>query len=769
MIGGQLFAQNQAAIWNWNYKISLDFRGGLPVCSEFDKMGYNTEEEAKLIAGSGASYTDKNGNLLLYVSKNRLFNGNGDSLLNGNNEMFDSNKFHDERLDKSIIIKDISQYSFTVIYANQNGYDFSAGIQYSKVDLSEYPGKVVSKNNQIYRPKYAGLGDFGFAAYTHPSKEFTWLVVADFEGQLSIYKVTNDTIILHSTYIQETIGGGGKNSCQLNFSNFGNYLGRVIYTNEFQIDKTRTYLIVYKFNKYTGKIEAVKSVLSKYSRTSNAFEFSPNEKYMYYGCQTRNVGDTARILQMSNPFLYDNDTICRDVFVLPYESASTLGAPVQLGPDGRIYMTNGSTVKDSFLSYIPYPNLRAPNCGFVLNGIKTKNEIATVGMPNFVQDYITQPYFLFDTVCLGETTNIALVNNYTDSVRYFIDGLDLGLLKSDTLAIRFTESGKHTIKTIMYYPLNIDTLVANIFVSDIATPNLGNDTMLCFNELLELAIDTNQVEKIRWSNNVELATYTVKAPGLIWVKVSNAFCAKSDTILVEALNCKITTDSLCLGQLTSHKLEDPTADSILWYIENKKEQIGNTVINHLYSQEGKQIIALKAYKSGLPKYVKDSFTITAMPNYFLKDSMFVCEPITLESPLKTEYTTQWNNIPNSQEVFAQKSGWYTLQITKNGCKSSDSTFVKISDCQCLIYYPSAFSPNNDGLNDVFSINTECDVSEVKFDIYNRWGENIVRQAKSWNGNYMNSPCQEGVYLWQLSFKDNKGIETFKTGIVHLVR
>ena len=56
-----------------------------------------------------------------------------------------------------------------------------------------------------------------------------------------------------------------------------------------------------------------------------------------------------------------------------------------------------------------------------------------------------------------------------------------------------------------------------------------------------------------------------------------------------------------------------------------------------------------------------------------------------------------------------------------------------------IFIPNAFSPNGDGVNDIFSIYGNIDLKEiVSLDIFNRWGELIFQGAnlnagEGWDG------------------------------------
>ena len=77
-----------------------------------------------------------------------------------------------------------------------------------------------------------------------------------------------------------------------------------------------------------------------------------------------------------------------------------------------------------------------------------------------------------------------------------------------------------------------------------------------------------------------------------------------------------------------------------------------------------------------------------------------------------------------------------------------------------LFIPTAFSPNGDNQNDVFTILGSKSIKEIEgFEIQDRWG-NIVYQgggtAANWDGNFRDAAAQSGVYIYVATviFKDN---------------
>jgi gliding motility-associated-like protein len=114
----------------------------------------------------------------------------------------------------------------------------------------------------------------------------------------------------------------------------------------------------------------------------------------------------------------------------------------------------------------------------------------------------------------------------------------------------------------------------------------------------------------------------------------------------------------------------------------------------------------------------------------------------------------------------------TLLISFNGCTYTTTTNVRITYSKGdEVYIPTAFSPNQDGSNDVLYIRGE-QVQNVKWLIFNPWGELVfegVGQHEGWDGSYKGQPAQSNEYAYIVYFDDATGIAHVKKGLVTLLR
>jgi gliding motility-associated-like protein len=159
-------------------------------------------------------------------------------------------------------------------------------------------------------------------------------------------------------------------------------------------------------------------------------------------------------------------------------------------------------------------------------------------------------------------------------------------------------------------------------------------------------------------------------------------------------------------------------------------------------------------------------------NFLLKEG----DSITLQA-CAIGNTYQWQ--PNTSVIYIDdtllqiqpdETILYTNTIsTSNGCSLTCSYTVKV---QSGLLLPTAFSPNQDGLNDIFRI-LNTNITLHGFSIYNRWGQQIFytnRLNEGWDGTYLNQAQPIEVYTWVVDYTITKtGKQKAAKGNVSLVR
>jgi gliding motility-associated-like protein len=133
-------------------------------------------------------------------------------------------------------------------------------------------------------------------------------------------------------------------------------------------------------------------------------------------------------------------------------------------------------------------------------------------------------------------------------------------------------------------------------------------------------------------------------------------------------------------------------------------------------------------------------------------------------------TYLWQDGSVKNNYVVKQGGLYSVRVTNVCGVANDEKYVREDPCE--IYFPSAFTPNNDGLNDVFRmLNAYNKVTDFHLRIYNRWGQMIFESkdpAKGWTASSNNIPDGIGIYVWQCDFK-RSGIHRYMKGTVTLIR
>lgn len=111
-------------------------------------------------------------------------------------------------------------------------------------------------------------------------------------------------------------------------------------------------------------------------------------------------------------------------------------------------------------------------------------------------------------------------------------------------------------------------------------------------------------------------------------------------------------------------------------------------------------------------------------------------------------------------------GQYLLKTMAGNCFRIDT--IEMGTCETEIFVPNAFTPNSDGINDMF-LAVGIQVYNYKLIIYNRWGETVFVSDDfklGWNG----ADAQVGTYFYELSCQNAKGTKSFyKKGLIELLR
>jgi gliding motility-associated-like protein len=164
-------------------------------------------------------------------------------------------------------------------------------------------------------------------------------------------------------------------------------------------------------------------------------------------------------------------------------------------------------------------------------------------------------------------------------------------------------------------------------------------------------------------------------------------------------------------------------------------------------------------------------TRSFIPNPVLPDSMEMCAGTILT--LDAGPDAVWRDGPFSPRRQVSQPGLYRVRIA-NACGAiDDSVQVYGVDCACYLQFPNSFTPNGDGLNDVFKAESQgCTFDRYQLRVYNRWGQQVFESndiERAWDGFYMGKALPDGVYVYSAVGIDSWRKRHILNGNVTLMR
>ena len=340
-----------------------------------------------------------------------------------------------------------------------------------------------------------------------------------------------------------------------------------------------------------------------------------------------------------------------------------------------------------------------------------------------------------------------------------------------------TQSGIYSITVSNSCGTDMDTIEVDIHGLP-PSPALGADTTLCEGSTLTLVSTADAETLITWQDGSGLPSFVVDEPGTYVLHEINRCGDNVDSILIayQALPSPfdLGPDTItCPGE--SVLLSGPvTSDSYQW-------QDGSQGSSFLAQQAGIYVLSI-SNGCGMRR---DSFVLTydtRTPVFHADDSYVICfgESVTLDALQTFPVTYAWSTSSDSPSITVTTPGVYTITIITDCSETANDYLVELKeDCNPSdeIYIPNVFSPNGDGINDVFGVfpNESMDIASITGSIFDRWG-NLVFQSSAipflWDGTFGNQELQPGVYAYNIVVeytRDAKVVHKIFTGDVTLVK
>ena len=136
----------------------------------------------------------------------------------------------------------------------------------------------------------------------------------------------------------------------------------------------------------------------------------------------------------------------------------------------------------------------------------------------------------------------------------------------------------------------------------------------------------------------------------------------------------------------------------------------------------------------------------------------------------------WNDGSTTASLPITASGTYSVTVTNECGNGMAATQVKLETCDAL-YIPTAFSPNGDGINDQFLLQSPLPLQIEQFQIFDRWGNQVYQrngsflldESQGWDGTFRGRPLPTGPYIYFFKLVKQDGTSQIKSGEISIIR
>jgi len=281
------------------------------------------------------------------------------------------------------------------------------------------------------------------------------------------------------------------------------------------------------------------------------------------------------------------------------------------------------------------------------------------------------------------------------------------------------------------------------------TVSLGGNKHICDGGSTLLTPDSNYVTYF-WNTGSTASYITVGNPGKYYVDVTNQWgCKASDTVMVytgQPITITVYT-TVCYGQS--------------YYAQGAWQTVAGTYLDTLKTT------------AGCDSLVTTHLMIKPRVIIYLGNDTILCPggKILLNATTLNASSYTWQDGSTDSIFQVTQPGTYWVHVTVDNCIFADT--IHILSCPPQLWFPNAFTPNNDGINDVYRP-VGVSISRFHMIIFDRWGTLIFEtndMSQGWNGMSKGQFNPPGTYTFIADYEviDAPGVTRKVSGTFNLIR
>ncbi len=397
--------------------------------------------------------------------------------------------------------------------------------------------------------------------------------------------------------------------------------------------------------------------------------------------------------------------------------------------------------------------------------------------PSSHDSYIDSLICQGDTLVVGDSSGVdynwSVNGDAISSNNSFMPVVDSG---EYTLEITFGNNCvAHKVFDIRYYP-------------DLYSPKDGMMVGLCQGDTALIQLDTTMLyEDIKWyiedtlvGNNTTGLVWTADTTVRFFINIEDTFgCQIIDSVGFDVirpiLNLNIDNDHICLGD--SIMVSISGVDSFSWLNDLEGLYLNDTTLVLMPNETER--FEILGYDNGCENHTDFEIVVLGLPGVRAWGDTIIQyggeAGIGVDAgSVNISWQSQDDLLCDTCSVLfvspLEGEHYYVVVYDSNGCYSRDSVFVGV-DYHFELNLPSAFSPNGDGVNDIFEV-LSPEGLEVAIWIYDRWGNVIYFERGNgigWDGRSESEQQEIGVYNYKYHIRDHQYNEHEGEGTVTLLR
>ena len=399
-------------------------------------------------------------------------------------------------------------------------------------------------------------------------------------------------------------------------------------------------------------------------------------------------------------------------------------------------------------------------------------------------------------VCVDEEINFTNTGTTGDQWSYFWDFGSGGSPSTSNAenpeGITYQSGGQKTVTLTTTNGTCTATDSMNVMVNALPVADAGNDTIICANTCAEIGSAELANQTYMWWPSNTLDSSTSANPTAcpiapqntyhVTVENTNTGCVNTDSVLVTMITSAMVDAGedreICYGdsvQIGAALIEGQTYS---WTPEAGLDD--PTLPNPYATPEETTIYTVSASFQECDEITDEvKITVRPLPNADAGNDVTISRGESTNLLATGGVMYEWSpetglNNPGIQDPVAnpEDTTMYVVLVTNiYGCEETDTVTVNVITPD--VWLPTAFTPNDDGRNDVLYVRGNGAVS-FEFLVFNRWGE-LVFQTNNpdhgWDGRKQGTgeAMPTGAYPYRLKIELSDGEHVSKQGLVNLLR